>query len=1346
MDLGYTLTEDNPRKGVNIISKLFFGWIIPLVRRGANHNLELVDLYKVLDSDRSKGLTDTLGKHWQYEILKSSKHKSKPSLLMAITKTFYKGFFAYGLLWAFMNVILLSSRPIILAELVTLFSADNKDNTKNMYYYSAALVGVSLLITFFMHHLQFHLASIGMRIRIATSSLIYRKITKLNQKSLGQTAAGQVVNLLSNDVNRFDFLIPILHAIWVMPIQVAFLLLIMWFQVGISSLSGIVVMVILTVPIQVFLAKYVGKLRISISKKTDTRVKIMSEVVTGIQVIKMYAWEKPFEKLISLARKTEIKDITSASYLRGVYSSSMVFMDRLALCCTVVCYILLGNNISADKVFSLAQTFNILQLVLAISYPLAVSVGAESWVSVKRLQEFLLLEEKEEAVIERMKDNGVMLSNVDASWTPNGRTLQNISIQIPPGTLCAIVGPVGAGKSSLLQLLLGELPPKSGKIHIGGEISYSSQEPWLFQSTVRSNILFGLQYQRRWYKKVVQVCALEKDFEQFPHRDHTIVGEKGVSLSGGQRARINLARAIYRRADIYLLDDPLSAVDTHVGKHLFEKCIHTHLKGKTRILVTHQLHYLKKAGLIIVINNGKIEAQGTFEELSECALDFTKLLVAADETSDKQDDTVDSENSSDFPRVGSVRRLSTWSTLSFRSDISDSYKGTDQIIEEESGNDPNIKPFKHYLLSTKSICILILTITFLVLAQAFCASVDLWLTFWTTEEETRHMNDAVTHLESSPADVKLYLHNGTERITNTSHYVYNIGNVTSTSFNFDDIFDYVKVNGEIVKLVKTTYAMYFYGALIALCVILTLARSFLFFKACMMSSINLHSKIFHTLLEAPMRFFDTNPSGRVLNRFSKDMGAIDEVLPRVLLDAIQIFLVMAGLLLNIAISNPYMIIAMVILGAVFLKFKTWYIETAKTLKHIEGITKSPVFSHVNSSLNGITTIRSSNVEQLLIDEFDSHQDVHTSAWYLTIACVGAFGLWLDIIAVAFLACVTFTFAILANYTEVNGSLVGLAISQSLVLNGMLQYGIRQTAEVINQLTSVERVLQYTNLDKEGPFETPPENVPKKPWPVDGFLEFRNMSLKYVANEPAVLKNLKFIIKPGEKIGVVGRTGAGKSSLISALFRLAPLEGSIFIDGVDIQTLGLTDLRKKISIIPQEPILFSATLRYNLDPFNEFEDKQLWRALEEVELKNSVDSLDFMVAEGGGNFSLGQRQLVCLARAILKNNKILVLDEATANVDQRTDSLIQATIRRLFKDCTVVTIAHRLNTIMDSDKIIVMSFGSMIEFDHPHKLLQIPDGCFHKLVMETGPLMTEQLKEIAANAYKENKKDEEGNND
>ncbi|KAG5876600.1 hypothetical protein JTB14_021567 [Gonioctena quinquepunctata] len=889
----------------------------------------------------------------------------------------------------------------------------------------------------------------------------------------------------------------------------------------------------------------------------------------------------------------------------------------------------------------------------------------------------------------------------------------------------------------IVQVLLGELPIKSGRVSLGGKISYSSQEPWLFQSTVRSNILFGQPYDQSTYDEVVEVCALQKDFDQFPQGDKTIVGERGVSLSGGQRARINLARAIYREADIYLLDDPLSAVDTHVGRHLFDECIYRHLKGKTRILVTHQLQYLKNANWIIVINDGHIEAQGTFDELSRKELDFTKLLVAADESSRLEVEKPE-ERTVLMTNDLSLRKVSILSISAsiYSNDIEVPVENP--VNEEKIRSDPNVSPFYEYYKATGSWFLVSLLVILLIIAQASSTATDYWLASWTDQEHIRHSNDSVI-LESRSISGAKEVEKDLEDQRNASPSAYDYLRNTNESTGglgstFQDVFDIVQLNDTVYKLIKTSYALYFYGALVIAAIILTLSRSLLFHKLCMLSSRNLHSKMFHMLLKAPMRFFYTNPSGRILNRFSKDMGAIDEVMPRVLMDSVQICMIISGLLINVALSSPYLIIAMVVVGSFFWILRGWYIASSKVIKLIEGATKSPVFTHISSTLNGIPTIRASKAEVILIEEFDDHQDVHTSAWFLSISCISCFGLWCDILCVIFIACVIFSFVLLHSYSGVSGSFVGLAISQSLLLSGTLAHGIRQTAEVVNHLISVERVLQYTTIENEKPFETPKDKLPPKSWPTRGKVEFRSLFLRYIDEEPPVLKNLDFTVEPGEKVGIVGRTGAGKSSLISALFRLAPTEGSIFIDGLDTKHLGLTDLRKKISIIPQEPVLFAATMRYNLDPFNEFDDPKLWKALEEVELKDSVDSLDFFVTEGGGNFSLGQRQLVCLARAILRDNKILIMDEATANIDPRTDSFIQKTIRKKFKDCTVLTIAHRLNTIMDSDKVLVMSFGNMVEFDHPHDLLKVPTGHFYRMVHETGSVMIKQLEDIATIAY------------
>ncbi|CAG9767681.1 unnamed protein product [Ceutorhynchus assimilis] len=1329
MDAAYTLKNENPKKSANVVSKLFFAWILKLFYLGSKRPLKISDLYKTLECDKSKKLGDKIEQKWHEETLRAKEKGRKPSLFRTVARVFLKEYLFHGLILFFMMIFLRTPQPLLLSWLINQFQEGTVHERTIMYASASSLIAISILMIFFMHHNSFYQNCVGMKVRIAISSLVYRKVLKLNKRSQGQTAAGQVVNLLSNDVQRFDLVCQYLHYLWIMPIQVTLVAYVLWDSVGVSSLVGIFSMALCTLPVQGYLGNVASALRLKVAERTDARVKLMSEIISGIQVIKMYAWEKPFEKIIKTMRLKEVHYLTLTSYLRGFYLSCMVFIERSTLCLTLVSFALSGNHVRANIAFSMAQYFNILQLAMAIMYPMAISIGAETLVSLKRLEDFLILEEKQESIVQHTEESEVSLQGVSASWVPGNTILSNLEMVVPKGKLCAIVGPVGSGKSSLLQLLLGELPPTHGKIKIGSNLAYSSQEPWLFVASVRKNIMFGTHYDRQRYKEVTKVCALEKDFEQLPHGDKTMVGERGVSLSGGQRARINLARAIYREADVYLLDDPLSAVDTHVGKHLFDKCIVKYLKGKTRILVTHQLQYLKKADLIVVLNEGRIEAMGTFRELSNSQLDFTKMLASADETIEEKEHE---------QLVASLRKVS-------RGSESDSI--LEQTIHdeenEEKGGVKGATPFWDYLKSVNSICFLVTTIIILALSQAVCTCTDLWVALWTSQEEIRHLSGAtIVDPSTNPGSIvdDIILLKPESPPLNASYHTYQqkINETSNTIFfgiKYEDVFDQIQIDNVMHSLFKTDVAIYFYASLILLTIILSLTRSFMFFKATMMASKNIHSNMFHCLLKAPMRFFDVNPSGRVLNRFSKDIGAIDEILPRALMESIQILLVMMGILVSVTISSYYMVAAIIILGYIFLKVRGWYVASAKHIKHIEGIAKSPVFSHMSSSLNGLTTIRASQAEKVLITEFDNHQDVHTSAWFLTIMCTVSFGLWLDIICVVFITSVCFGFVLAEDFGQhQNGSLVGLALSQSMILTGMLQYGMRQTAEVINQLTSVERVLQYTKLENEGPFVTPENKLPLLPWPSLGKIEFKNLSLFYSLEQSPVLKNLRLLVRSGEKIGIVGRTGAGKSSLISALFRLAPLRGKILIDGLDTAVVGLTDLRKKISIIPQEPVLFSSSLRFNLDPFNEFVDDKLWAVLEEVELKDLVTTLDFEVSEGGSNFSLGQRQLLCLARAMLRNNKVLVLDEATANVDARTDGLIQTTIRKKFKNCTVLTIAHRLNTVMDSDKVLVMDAGEIKEFGHPHKLLQMKNGHFTSMVMETGEGMTQQLRNIAAQAW------------
>ncbi|GJQ74461.1 hypothetical protein Trydic_g21331 [Trypoxylus dichotomus] len=1267
MDTGFRLAKDNPKKSANFLSKLFFVWLVKLFRRGVKDGISLQDLYAPMASDNSKTLGNKLERYWIMEMENAQKKNRKPSLLTAITKTFF-GYYMIHSFFMFLHLGLLRSfQPVMISLFVQMFAEEEAGNihkTLYQYLYGGGLILLTAAVVFLYHHSSLELARTGMKVRIACSSLIYRKTLKLSRKSLGTNVSGQIINLLSNDFLRFDFAAPYAPIFWIIPIQIVLVTYFIWEEIHESAFAGVAAMIILTVPVQGLMGKLSTILRNKVAARTDFRVRLMGELISGIQVVKMYVWEKPFDKIVQASRRREIKMLTYTSYLRGIYTSSSVFTERVTLYFAVICYYLLGNRITAHKVFSMAQFFNILQISMAIFFPLAVQLGAEALVSIRRAEEILALEERENMVQCIYEHKGITIDKVQASWTRDHSTLKHINFSIPQGMLCAIIGPVGSGKSSILQLILGELNYEKGSVHVNGEVSYASQEPWLFVSSVRQNIIFTENYNKKRYTQIVQVCALKRDFELFPSGDKTLVGERGISLSGGQRARINLARAIYKEADVYLLDDPLSAVDTHVANHLFDECISKYLEGKTRILVTHQLQFLKKVDHIIVLNGGTIEAQGTFNELIKGNSPYLRFLASKQEEDEKDKD----DDSKKLPEKKHKRELSTVSSKSAASaglpDIDFEKQNEETVLSQGA------TAYKKYIIAGSNIFMRFLLPISLIFGQVMASACDYWLNFWTKSKLA----------------------------------------IPGTDYTY----------------------LYVYTGFVAGCIIFVVLRSIIFFKFCMTASQNLHDSMFHSLLRAPMRFFDTNPSGRVLNRFSRDTGAMDEVLPRVAMESIQIFLVMCGILVMIAIANYFMIIAALILGTFFFIIRSWYVSTAKDIKHLEGIAKSPVLSHLGATLNGIATVRATRSEEILKNDFDNHQNVHTSAWYLTISCMAGVGLWLDILCVLFLFCIIIGFIIMGEYSEVNDSNVGLAVSQAMILTGMLQFGVRQSTELVNQMTSVERVLEYTKIESEEVGAVDKEI--SKSWPQIGRIYFDHLYLRYVPNEEPILRDLNFSIEPGEKIGIVGRTGAGKSSIIAALFRLAPIDGAILVDGIDTKSVSLATLRNKISIIPQEPVLFSASVRYNLDPFNNFQDAEIYSVLEEVEMKEAIPSLDFEIAGGGSNFSVGQRQLLCLARAILRNNKILVLDEATANVDHRTDSLIQTTIRKKFSQCTVLTIAHRLNTIMDSDKILVMAAGKMMEYDRPYKLLQNTNGFLYKMVEETGPVIMEQLINIAAETY------------
>lgn len=1278
----------NPRHGANFISSMLFFYMFPIFWSSWKYGLKEEDLFEPLEEHRSNVVGDKLETEWKKQ---HRKHK-KWALHIALFRVFGLEFMTIGVLTLIKEVGMIIFTPILIGKLVSFFAKGQVVMSDDeAYVYGGLLILCLVVDRLITHPTMMWIMHVAMKLRISCSTLIYRKTLRLSRGALGKTTVGQLVNLLSNDVSKFDQGFVLAHFCWIAPIQTAVGTYFLYKQINVAAFLG-VAFLLMFLPLQMWLGKRTSVLRLRTALRTDERVRLMNEIISGIQVIKMYTWEKPFAKLVSLIRKKEIQSIRQHKYLIGLTYSFETFVSRAAIFISLIAYVMMGDSIDAERVFAITSIYNVMRTVITFLFSISISSNAEVNVSIKRMQKFLSYEELPErnVVPPNVVLNGnanikttphVLLKNVSAKWEQESAeyNLKDLNVEIRQSQLFAVIGPVGSGKSSLLNVILKELPVSEGVMDLSGRISFSAQEPWLFSGSVRQNILFGEEMDEERYKHVCKVCALESDFDLLPYGDKTLVGEKGKALSGGQKARVNLARCVYKKADIYLLDDPLSAVDANVGKQLYKECIKGYLSNKICILITHQLQYLKNADRILILKEGNVGGQGTYKELQSSGLDFAKLLEEFQDDENVEKKRVKSRQNSEASEV----------TLEEADEDSESDDEGPSVEKEKMGSGSiTFDTYSSYFRAGGNYFLVTFLIASFIFSQACSNASDYYITYWVnTEQDMSEKN-------------------------------------------------YTQLSPE--KEISIRYqVIYEYSAVMIATIILAVFHCIFFFIFFMHASIHLHDNIFSQLLQATMKFFNTNPTGRILNRFSKDLGIIDEYIPLVLFDVLEVGLLLIGTIVLTSIVNPWLLLPAIVLMTLFYFMRVVYLKTSRSVKRIEGVTRSPIFGQMTASMHGLSTIRAFNAEKILIREFDQFQDLHSSAWYLFIASTRAFGFWLDMICIIFISLIIMTLLLLNK--DMHGGDMGLIITQYMGLMGSLQWGMRQWSELENQMTSVERILDYTKLENEPERESKalPEN-----WPRHGKLTFKNLSMRYNPEDAPVLKDLSFTINPGEKIGIVGRTGAGKSSIIVALFQLYPVEGSILIDDVDTTALPLDTLRSKIAIIPQEPVLFSGTMRKNLDPFDEYPDNILWDALEQVELKEVIaempSSLSTNISEGGTNFSVGQRQLVCLARAIIRNNRILVLDEATANVDPHTDSLIQKTIRKKFADCTVLTIAHRLHTVMDSNKILVMNAGTMVEFNHPYILLQKDGGILKDMVETTGTSAAKNLRNIAEKSHEETK--------
>ncbi|KAJ9296060.1 hypothetical protein DTO271G3_5635 [Paecilomyces variotii] len=1112
---------------------------------------------------------------------------------------------------------------------------------------------------------------------------------------------GRIITLMSVDADRINTASGMFHLIWTSPISIILTLIMLLVNIGYSALSGYALLAI-SIPLLTYAIRTLVQRRKRINKLTDQRVSLTQEILQAVRFVKFFGWEKSFLRRLGEIRKREIHSIQILLAIRNAIQCVSMTLPIFASMLSFITYALSGHSLTAAPIFSSLALFNSLRMPLNM-LPLVIGQVTDAWTAFARIQEFLLAEEqKEDIKWEKGIPNAIEVNNASFTWErvptsdseskpstaskPAGRMaeeeqlgenekgaddsasektvgapfqLTDLTFTVGRNELLAVIGTVGCGKTSLLSALAGDMRMTAGEVKLGASRAFCPQYAWIQNATVKNNILFGKECEKEWYNKVIDACALQSDIEMFPAGDQTEIGERGITVSGGQKQRLNIARAIYFDADIILMDDPLSAVDAHVGRHIMDNAICGLLKEKCRVLATHQLHVLSRCDRIILIEEGRINAVDTFDNLMRDNPFFKKLMstTAQEEKTKKLDKpNEDTDIEDDKPKTAS-------------DNAKPAEQGALMQQEERAVGTVSWDIWKAYMAASGSWIGWFFVVLTLVLTNCANILASLWLSYWTSDKYN----------------------------LSTGQY----------------IGIYAGLGGAQAALV------YIFSTITSTCGT--------------NSSKTMLQRAMTKVLRAPMAFFDTTPLGRITNRFSKDVHVMDNELT----DAMRIYSLTITMIISVMFA-----IALGPLLIVFFVASNYYRASARDMKRHEAVLRSVVFSRFGEAISGTACIRAYGLQDQFAQRLRESIDDMNGAYFLTFSNQRWLSIRLD--AVGNTMVLVCGILVVTSRFDVSPSISGLVLSYILSIVGMLQFTIRQLAEVENDMNSTERLHYYgTELDEEPPLHLA-EVEPS--WPREGRITFTDVRMRYRQGLPLVLQGLNMDIRGGERIGIVGRTGAGKSSIMSALFRLTELSGgSIKVDGIDIATVGLHDLRSRLAIIPQDPTLFRGTVRSNLDPFNEHADLELWSALRKADLvgtdaqgqtasndalaiSSAIKSprqgshrihLDTPVDEEGLNFSLGQRQLMALARALVRDSRIIVCDEATSSVDFETDQKIQRTMAYGFKGKTLLCIAHRLRTIIGYDRICVMDQGRIAEMDEPLKLWEKRDGIFRSMCDRSG---------------------------